>query len=90
MRRPAEVLTEPELRNLTPSRFRDSTSKKGDAMTTEVPEAARRLAGELADAFETDRGLAEQLNACQHRLRVASSDSQTRMVLGLIGESGLG
>jgi len=41
-------------------------------MTTEVPEAARRLAGELADAFETDRGLAEQLNACQHRLRVAN------------------
>jgi len=38
-------------------------------MTAEVPEAARRLAAELADAFETDRGLAEQLTAAQHRVR---------------------
>ncbi len=31
-------------------------------MTDQVPEAARQLAGRLADAFETDRTLAEQLN----------------------------
>ncbi len=41
-------------------------------MTAEVPEAAGRLASELADAFETDRGLAEQLTVCQDRLRAAN------------------
>ncbi len=41
-------------------------------MTADVPEAAQRLAGELADAFETDRGLAEQLKAAQHRLQTAN------------------
>ena len=43
-------------------------------MTAEVPEVARRLASELADAFETDRGLAERLNACQDRLQVANGE----------------
>jgi len=42
-------------------------------MTADVPETAQRLAGELADAFETDRGLAEQLKAAQHRLQTANS-----------------
>ncbi|MGI8412467.1 MAG: hypothetical protein ACR2QA_08235 [Solirubrobacteraceae bacterium] len=37
-----------------------------------MPEAARQLAGRLADAFEQDRGLAEQQNACQDRLRAAN------------------
>jgi hypothetical protein len=37
-----------------------------------VPDMARQLAGELADAFEQDRGLAEQLNAAQQRLRAAN------------------
>ena len=37
-----------------------------------VPETARQLAGELADAFETDRQLAEQLTAAQHRLQAAN------------------
>ncbi len=41
-------------------------------MTVDVPEAADRLAGELADAFATDRGLAERLNACQRRLQAAN------------------
>ncbi len=41
-------------------------------MTADVPEAAHRLAAELADAFETDRGLAERLKACQRRLRAAN------------------
>jgi hypothetical protein len=41
-------------------------------MTDQAPEAAQRLAGELADAFETDRGLAEQLTAAQHRLQAAN------------------
>jgi hypothetical protein len=41
-------------------------------MTDQVPEAAQRLAGELADAFEQDRGLAEQLTGAQHRLRAAN------------------
>lgn len=41
-------------------------------MTAQVPEAARQLAGELTDAFEQDRGLAERLNACQHRLQAAN------------------
>jgi len=35
---------------------------------------ARQLAGELADAFETDRGLAEQLTGAQHRLQAANDD----------------
>jgi hypothetical protein len=41
-------------------------------MTHQVPEAAQRLAGELADAFEQDRGLAEQLTGAQHRLQAAN------------------
>ncbi len=41
-------------------------------MTAEVPEAARQLAGRLADAFDQDRALAEQLNACQDRLQAAN------------------
>ncbi len=41
-------------------------------MTADVPEAAQRLAAELADAFETDRGLVEQLTAAQHRLQAAN------------------
>ncbi len=41
-------------------------------MTDQVPEAARQLAGRLADAFEQDRGLAEQQNDCQGRLRAAN------------------
>ncbi len=41
-------------------------------MTDQVPEVAQRLAGELADAFEADRGLAEQLTAAQHRLQAAN------------------
>jgi hypothetical protein len=42
-------------------------------MTDQVPDAARQLAGELADAFETDHGLAEQLTGAQHRLQAANS-----------------
>ncbi len=38
----------------------------------DVPEAAQRLAAELGDAFETDRELAERLNACQGRLQAAN------------------
>jgi len=41
-------------------------------MTDVVPEAARQLAGRLADAFEQDRTLAEQLNDCQDRLRAGN------------------
>ncbi|MGI8713390.1 MAG: hypothetical protein ACR2NR_09445 [Solirubrobacteraceae bacterium] len=41
-------------------------------MTDQVPEAARELAGELADAFETDRGFAGQHNSAQNRLRAAN------------------
>jgi hypothetical protein len=41
-------------------------------MTHQVPETARQLAAELADAFESDRGLAEQLTAAQHRLQAAN------------------
>jgi hypothetical protein len=37
-----------------------------------VPDTTRQLAGELADAFETDRQLAEQLTAAQHRLQGAN------------------
>ncbi len=39
---------------------------------TDVPDVARQLAGELVDAFEQDRGLAERLNDCQDRLRAAN------------------
>jgi hypothetical protein len=42
-------------------------------MTDRVPETAGRLAAELADAFETDRGLAERLTGAQHRLQAAPS-----------------
>ena len=38
----------------------------------DVPEVVRELAGRLADAFETDRGLAEQQNDYQDRLRSAN------------------
>ncbi len=41
-------------------------------MTEQVPEAARQLAGRLAEAFERDRGLAEQLADAQHRLQAAN------------------
>ncbi|MGI8715462.1 MAG: hypothetical protein ACR2NR_20230 [Solirubrobacteraceae bacterium] len=41
-------------------------------MTDQAPETARQLAGELADAFETDRGLAKQQNRAQDRLRAAN------------------
>jgi len=41
-------------------------------MTDQVPEAGRQLAGRLADAFETDRTLAEQQNDCQDRLRAGN------------------
>ncbi len=41
-------------------------------MTNQVPDAARRLAAELGDAFEQDRGLAERLTAAQHRLQAAN------------------
>jgi hypothetical protein len=44
----------------------------GDEMPDQVPDAARQLAGELADAFESDRGLAEQLTAAQRRLQAAN------------------
>ncbi|MGH3609256.1 MAG: hypothetical protein ACRDRD_14360 [Pseudonocardiaceae bacterium] len=42
-------------------------------MSDQVPEAARQLAGRLADAFDQDRVLAEQQNACQDRLRAANA-----------------
>ncbi len=41
-------------------------------MTVDVPETAQRLAGELGDAFEQDRALAERLTAAQHRLQAAN------------------
>jgi len=56
-------------------------------MTAEVPEAARQLANRLADAFEQDRGLAEQLNDCQDRLRAANGQLWSGLhpdALGLI------
>ena len=56
-------------------------------MTAEVPEAARQLAGRLADAFEQDRGLAEQLSDCQDRLRAANGQLWSGLhpdALGLI------
>jgi len=48
------------------------TQRREDEMTAQVPEVAQRLAGELADAFATDRGLAEQLTAARHRLQAAN------------------
>ncbi|MEO8969580.1 MAG: hypothetical protein ABI427_18860 [Solirubrobacteraceae bacterium] len=56
-------------------------------MTDQVPEAARQLAARLADAFETDRGLAEQLNDCQDRLRDGNGQLWTGLhpdALGLL------
>ncbi len=41
-------------------------------MTDQAPEAAGQLAARLAEAFETDRGLAEQQNDCQDRLRAGN------------------
>lgn len=37
-----------------------------------MPDTARQLAAKLADAFETDRRLAEQLAGAQHRLQAAN------------------
>ncbi|MEO8966299.1 MAG: hypothetical protein ABI427_01875, partial [Solirubrobacteraceae bacterium] len=45
---------------------------RGGEMTAQVPATTQRLAAELADAFETDRGLAEQQNSAQDRLRAAN------------------
>jgi hypothetical protein len=42
-------------------------------MIADVPETAQQLADELADAFEQDRGLAQQQNACRDRLRSANA-----------------
>ena len=39
-----------------------------------VPDAARRLAGRLADAFDQDRALAEQQQDAQHRLQAANDE----------------
>ncbi len=52
-------------------------------MTVEVPDAARQL----ADAFESDRALAEQQNACQDRLQAANGRLRSGLhpdALGLI------
>ena len=60
-------------------------------MTADVPEAAHRLAAELADAFETDRGLAERLKAAQHRLRAANGRLWSGLhpdALGLVYDDG--
>ncbi len=56
-------------------------------MTAEVPEAAQQFAGRLADAFATDRGLAEQLNDCRRRLQAANGQLWSGLhpdALGLI------
>jgi len=56
-------------------------------ITDVVPEAARQLAGQLADALEQDRGLAEQQNDAQHRLRAANGQLWSGLhpdALGLI------
>jgi len=58
-------------------------------MTADVPEAARRLAAELADAFEQDRTLAEALNGCQHRLQAANGQLWSGLhpdALGLLND----
>jgi len=39
-----------------------------DEMTVEVPDAARQLAGRLAEAFEQDQGLAKRENDAVGRL----------------------
>jgi hypothetical protein len=60
-------------------------------MTDQVPETARQLAGELADAFESDRGLAEQLTGAQHRLQAANDRLWSGVhpdVLGLVYDGG--
>jgi len=41
-------------------------------MIGQVPETARELAGQLADAFEQDRALAEQQNRAEDRLQAAN------------------
>lgn len=51
---------------MSPATRTTSTSSTG------VPDAARQLAGRLADAFEHDQALAEQQTACQHRLQAAN------------------
>jgi hypothetical protein len=56
--------------------FRDSNEQKGRD-SADLPEVARQLAGQLADAFEQDRTLAEQLIACQDRLRAANGQRPT-------------
>lgn len=56
-------------------------------MTAEVPEAARQLAGRLVEVFEQDRGLAERLTDCQHRLQAANGQLWSGLhpdALGLI------
>jgi len=56
-------------------------------MTDVVPEAARQLAGRLADAFEQDRRLAEQQKTAQDRLRAANDQLWSGLhpdALGLI------
>lgn len=54
-----------------------------------VPDQARELATQLADTFEQDRGLAEQLNACQDRLRGANGQLWSGLhpdALGLLND----
>ena len=52
-----------------------------------VPDAARQIAGRLADAFEHDQALAERQTAAQHRLQAANEDLWSGLhpdVLGLL------
>jgi integrase len=49
----------------------------GETVTADVPDAAWQLGGQLADAFEQDRTLAEQLNDAQHRLQAANGQLWT-------------
>jgi hypothetical protein len=51
---------------MSPATRTNSNSSAG------VPDAARQFAGRLADAFEQDQRIAEQQNACQHRLQAAN------------------
>jgi hypothetical protein len=60
-------------------------------MTDQVPETARQLAAELADAFESDRALAEQLTGAQHRVQAANDRLWSGLhpdVLGLVYDGG--
>jgi hypothetical protein len=61
-------------------------------MTDQVPETARQLAAELADAFESDRALAEQLTGAQHRVQAANDRLWSGLhpdVLGLVYDGGV-